>query len=107
MQAALTQSRLGLSPPACACRGRFPLRWKHVVIHAQYHRDENDAVVEEMQFDPGNPHLDDAHWYRRTHKVMPQDRLSLEERMLHVVPELNDESNGPPLERLTMESLSK
>jgi hypothetical protein len=74
----------------------FSLGWEHVIVHSHDHRNENYGVVEEMQFNAGDPELDDTDRDRRTEKIVSGDGLPLQQSMLDVVPELNAERDRPP-----------
>ena len=74
-------------------------RRKHVVVHADNHRNENDRVIEEVKFYTGNIKLDETHRNRRAPKVLADEDLSLQDRVFYVVPELDAEGDHPPFVR--------
>lgn len=90
------------APHRAATRGRLlcPGR-KHVVVHADYHRDEDDRVVKEMYLSPKlrKHQLQETDWDRRAKPVVLRNGLPLQNCMLDVMPKLDHERDGPPFTR--------
>lgn len=80
---------------------------EHVVVHAGNHGNENNGVVEKMEFNSGNKHLHNAGGRGRSKQIMVEGRLSDEQKMLKVVPELDYQSHCPPLARSPAKSFAQ
>src|SRR6185437_8800417 len=81
---------------------RIPLltrRREHVIVHADHHGNENNRVVEKMQFHAGEIQLQHAARYRLVPEVVMSGCLVDEQEVLNVMPELDHQSNRPPCER--------
>src|SRR4029434_4578983 len=65
------------------------LRWEHVVVHRNDHRDEDDGVVEQMELDARNPDLHEARRHRPSAQVVARRGLDDEEQVLDVMEELD------------------
>ncbi len=89
--------RRGAGPRRCSACARPPLLdEEHVVVHGDHHRDEHQRVVDQVELDAGDPELRDARRHRPVEQVVPDDDLPLQQRVLDVVPELNDQGHVPP-----------
>src|SRR5205823_3986924 len=69
---------------------------EQVIVHGHHHRNEHHAVVEQMQLEPREPQLHDARGHRGPEQRPAGDDLTLEQRVLDVMPELNHERREPP-----------
>src|SRR5262245_44094784 len=69
---------------------------KQVVVHRDHHRNEHDGVVEHVQLYARHPVLNETRWNRTTEKIVPGDRLRLQQRMFDMVKELDPERDRPP-----------
>ena len=76
--------------------GRLCRRRKHVVVHRDHHRDEDDGVVEEVQLDARHPQLHDAGRHRPAEEVVAEQGLQLQQQVLEVVEELDPQRDRPP-----------
>lgn len=85
----------------------FALWWKHMVVHADHHGDEDDRVIEEMEFHPWKEQLQNAARNRFTPEIVVQRGLRDQEEMLDVMPELDHQGCRPPLPRNASESFAK
>jgi hypothetical protein len=67
-----------------------------VIVHGDDHGNENDRVIEEMQFNPGKEELEhvEGHWL--AHEIVMQRGLANQEEVLNMVPELDPERDHPP-----------
>ena len=63
---------------------------------ATNHRHEHQRIVEEVQLEARDPQLRDARRDRSAEKRRAQDRLRLQQRVLDVMPKLDDERGEPP-----------
>src|SRR5437667_3529915 len=86
---------------------RFPRDREQVVVHGNHHGNEDHAVVEHMKLYSWEDQLQNAGWHWRMEKVMVNDRLVLQQRMLDVMPELDIERYAPPLMGSSSESLTQ
>src|SRR5437868_13528963 len=76
----------------------------YVIVHRDYHRNENDGVIEQMKLDAREPDLSNARRNLSAEpEVMSVGLVELDE-MLEVVPDLNPERHHPPLVRSSGES---
>ena len=94
-------------PLAGANRLGFTFQWEHVVVHANHHGNEDHRIIEEMEFHPREHKLQNACRHRGVKKIVMDSRLSNQQGMFNVMPELDIQSNRPPLERSTCESFAQ
>src|ERR1700722_4606974 len=86
-----------MAPLASAVRvSALALWWKHVVIHADDHRDKHDRVIKKMEFNPREEQLKYAARYRFTPKIVMDSRLPDKQKMFDMMPELYPERDHPP-----------
>ena len=68
---------------------QFTLGWKHVVVHADYHGDEYDRIIEEMEFHSWKEQLQNAAWNRLAPEIVVERGLRNQEEVLNMMPELD------------------
>src|SRR3954471_4393441 len=86
----------------CIACGRI-----YVIVHSDYHRNEDDGVVEQMKLDAREPDLSNARRHLSAEPEVMSVGLVEQDEMLEVVPDLNPERNHPPLVRSTGESATQ
>ena len=102
-----TGCRIRITVAGARDRSPFVGRRKHVVVHADRHRDEDNGVVEQVQFHTWKDQLEHAGRDRRPPEIVLQCGLNNQQGMLNMVPELDPEREGPPLQRNALEALTK
>ena len=80
------------APFASATRVPLLTLWrKHVVIHADHHRDKDNRVIEQVQLHTREKQLQYAAWDRLVPEVVVSCGLINEQEVLNMVPELDPE----------------
>src|SRR6185437_481947 len=85
----------------------FTLWREHVIVHADHHGNENDRVIEKMQFYTGKEQLQHAARHRFMPEVVVGRGLVNEQKVLNVMPELDYQRDRPPSERSSGKTLPK
>src|SRR5438067_13054487 len=85
----------------------FALGRENMVVHADDHGQKHDGVVEEMQFDSGDDLLHDAGGRWRSKQIVMKAGLPDQEKMLEVVPKLDDQGHHPPEARSSGKALAQ
>src|SRR5271163_1352783 len=80
---------------------------EHVIVHRDHHGNEDDRVVEEMEFDSREKKLQDATRYRLMPEIVVRCGLPDQQKMLDVMPELDPEGDHPPGMRNSGESFTE
>src|SRR5271168_4511422 len=108
-------ARSGARKPAPLCRGRnrgpglmsipfagadrqalLTFGGKHVVVHPDDHGDKNDGVVKKVQLYARKEQLQHAHRNGLAPKIVMHGGLRDQQQVLDVMPELDDQRDGPP-----------
>ena len=69
-----------------------------MVVHTDHHRNEHDCVVEEVDLYARlrQQHLQETNRHWRAEPIVLCNSLPLQDRMLYVMPKLDDQSDCPP-----------